>query len=80
MDAAMVERIVASLNNSTGRKCLTSTGEGIKEPINDMGETFLHWAAFNGDSDAVLPLPSRRITSWQKGLRLTKAALLPLEE
>jgi len=52
MDAAMVERIVRSLNNSTGKICW-ATGEGIKEPINDMGETFLHWAAFNGDSDAV---------------------------
>ena len=79
MDAAMVERIVASLNNSTGRKCF-STGEGIKEPINDMGETFLHWAAFNGDSDAVLPLPTCSITSWHKVFRLTQAALVPLEE
>ena len=44
----MAERIVATLNDSTGTQRLTADGKGMNEPFNDMGETYLHWAAFNG--------------------------------
>jgi hypothetical protein len=49
----VAERIVATLNDSTGTQRLTADGKGMNEPFNDMGETYLHWAAFNGHTEAV---------------------------